>query len=135
MKADFQRSKGETEIVEFMTSSGHLKTYKVYGWLQFKIKGTECELTLYQPNPILEDYPDYLFLPFKDLTNGVTSYGGGRYIELTLEDFETEKVRIDFNKAFNPYCAYSKYYSCPIPPENNHLQVEIPVGAAYESQY
>jgi len=68
-----------------------------------------------------------LFLPFTDLTNGTVSYGGGRYIDLKIPE-EEDAIVIDFNTAYNPYCAYSPRYSCPIPPEENHLEIEIPVG-------
>ena len=71
-------------------------------------------------------YKDYLFLPFTDPTNGVTTYGGGRYLDLMIP--ATKVVQLDFNKAYNPYCAYSGNYSCPIPPEENHLEIEIKAG-------
>ena len=69
---------------------------------------------------------DHLFLPFTDNTNGVETYGGGRYIDLKIPAGNT--INIDFNKAYNPYCAYSDKYSCPIPPPENHLDIEIKAG-------
>jgi len=67
-----------------------------------------------------------LFLPFKDLTNGNKTYGGGRFIDLVIPKSKT--IVIDFNKAYNPYCAYSPKYSCPIVPKENYLTVPIKAG-------
>ena len=72
------------------------------------------------------DYFDYLFLPFLDLTNGKTTYSGGRYIDLRIPEGDT--IIIDFNKAFNPYCAYSHHYSCPVVPSENYLDFEVRAG-------
>ena len=72
------------------------------------------------------EYVDYLFVPFTDLTNGKGSYSGGRYIDTRIPP--GKKIVLDFNKAYNPYCAYNGKYSCPIPPEENHLEVEIRAG-------
>ena len=65
-----------------------------------------------------------------DETNGVTSYGGGRYLDLSIKDLKDEII-LDFNQVYNPYCAYSKHYNCPIPPANNILDVEINAGVSY----
>jgi len=75
--------------------------------LQFEIKGKVYELNVYQNKELLttKGYEDYLFLPFIDETNGDTTYGGGRYIELSIP--QSDSIEIDFNKAFNPYCAYN----------------------------
>ena len=73
-----------------------------------------------------EEYKDYLFLPFLDDTNGEGSYGGGRYIDLRIPDSDT--MIIDFNTAYNPYCAYNDRYSCPIVPRQNYLDVAIEAG-------
>ncbi|WP_321538818.1 DUF1684 domain-containing protein [Flavobacterium piscinae] len=67
-----------------------------------------------------------MFLPFTDLTSGIESYGGGRYIDLKIQ--EGKIWTIDFNQAYNPYCAYNEKYSCPIVPEENDLKVEIKAG-------
>ncbi|MFV9484298.1 DUF1684 domain-containing protein, partial [Christiangramia sp. ASW11-125] len=69
---------------------------------------------------------DYLFLPFTDETNGISTYDGGRYLDFSIP--EEKRVTIDFNRAYNPYCAYSGRYSCPIPPKENHLETAIPAG-------
>ncbi len=73
-------------------------------------------------------YKNYLFLPFTDLTSGNRSYGGGRYLDFLMEDIKSNTLIIDFNKAYNPYCAYTTGYNCPIPPRENDLPVAIPAG-------
>ena len=75
-------------------------------------------------NPL---YKDHYFLPFKDNTNGGESYGGGRYIDLIIEDLKSE-VQVNFNVAYNPYCAYNDKYSCPIVPSENYIDIEINAG-------
>jgi hypothetical protein len=70
----------------------------------------------------------YGFIPFTDLTTGEESYGGGRYIDLEGLQRNEEKLVLDFNIAYNPYCAFTDYYSCPIPPEENNLPVAIEAG-------
>ncbi|HQA75421.1 DUF1684 domain-containing protein, partial [Flavobacterium sp.] len=73
-----------------------------------------------------KDYEDYLFLPFSDVTNGKESYIGGRYIDMRIQK---ENIwTIDFNKAYNPYCAYNHNYSCPIVPLENDLEIAINAG-------
>jgi hypothetical protein len=72
------------------------------------------------------EQPEYLFCPFKDLTNGVDTYGAGRYLDFTLSDINNPIL--DFNYAYNPYCAYNAGYSCPIPPYENHLKIAITAG-------
>ena len=71
-------------------------------------------------------YANYLFVPITDLTNGEETYGGGRYID--LRGPLGKVVELDFNKAYNPYCAYGGKYSCPIPPIENHLGLRIEAG-------
>lgn len=110
------------QIFEMQTNTDRLPEYKRYGKLTFTIDGEPQELTLYQN----VDQPDYLFLPFKDLTNGNATYGAGRYLDFSPKDLEN--LVIDFNYSYNPYCAYNKAYSCPIPPIENHLQVAIEAG-------
>ena len=113
---------------EIPTSGPKTPEYRKYGLLQFEIDGKAYELTILQNlssmrNPL---YRDRLFLPFTDLTNGVNTYGGGRYIDLRIP--KTDTIVIDFNQAYNPYCAYTTGYSCPIPPEENHLDLAVEAG-------
>lgn len=114
----------------FPTSANKIKYFKEFGKASFSVDSKNFELTLYQSDPIKKGEEDDLFLPFMDLTNGETSYGGGRYIDLSISDVKDGKILIDFNQAYNPYCAYSKYYNCPIPPSNNFLETEINAGVS-----
>lgn len=117
-------------VIPFPTSAKKIKNYKEYGTVTFMLDKQEQTLTIYQSSPIIEKYEDSLFLPFMDETNGVTSYGGGRYLDLSTKNIGNEII-LDFNQAYNPYCAYSKHYNCPIPPSNNVLDVEINAGVSY----
>lgn len=118
------------EPFELPTSSGKTKTYQKFGELHFKIDEKAFKLAVYQSLSLkqMPQYRDYLFIPFKDLTNGKESYGGGRYLDLRMKDIEGDAIYLDFNKAYNPYCAFSEGYSCPIPPKENHLKVAIEAG-------
>lgn len=115
---------------EMPTYSDTNKTYVKYGELKFRLHGKKQSLTVYRSLSLqtLPQYRDYLFLPFKDKTNGIESYGGGRYIDLRTGDIKDNIVILDFNKAYNPYCAYSDGYHCPIPPAANHLSAKIEAG-------
>jgi len=115
---------------ELPTYSGKTRTYRKYATVSLEHKGTHFQLSLYQNLSIQKDtaYRDYLFLPFTDLTNGETSYEGGRYLDFSIGDIRNETLYVDFNKCYNPYCAYSDGYNCPVPPADNRLQIEIPAG-------
>ena len=127
VKAEFIRTPSEPPFA-MKTSTDRLPIYVKYGELYFSLNGKDLKLNVYQNQELVQDpeYFDYLFLPFTDLTNGESTYGGGRYIDLKIP--ESNEVLIDFNKAYNPYCAYSGKYSCPVPPEENDLEVEIFAG-------
>ena len=127
--ATFKRVRN-TRSFEMPTYSGVKKTYVEYGTVKFKIAGKRQTLTIYRSLSLqtLPQYKDYLFLPFKDKTSGIDSYGGGRYIDLKTSDVKDGTFMLDFNKAYNPYCAYSDGYSCPIPPKGNHMTVAIEAG-------
>lgn len=110
------------------TSTDRVPTYRAYGYLDFSINDTVHRLTAYQ-NVKYMDHPEhgnYLFIPFKDLTNSVETYGAGRYIDISIPT--TDSVEIDFNRSYNPYCAYYDRWSCPLVPFENHLDVKIPAG-------
>ena len=72
-------------------------------------------------------------MPFLDKTNGISTYGGGRYINLKTP--LSNDVIIDFNKAYNPYCAYNELFSCPIVPEDNYLPFDVKAGVMYKTEY
>ncbi|PSL24691.1 DUF1684 domain-containing protein [Dyadobacter jiangsuensis] len=126
--AHFEKAKGKS--FEMPTYSGMNKTYVKYGVLKFKVNGRRQKLTVYRSLSLqqLAKYKDYLFVPFKDKTNGTDTYGGGRYLDLKTTDLKNGTCVLDFNKAYNPYCAYSTGYNCPIPPLNNHLAVAVTAG-------
>ena len=100
----------------------------VYGVLEFRLYGRSHKLEVYQNQELKEQeqYRDYLFLPFADLTNGEETYGGGRYLDLSIP--VGDSILIDFNKAYNPYCAYNPKYSCPLVPKQNRLDVAVKAG-------
>jgi hypothetical protein len=79
-----------------------------------------------------EGYEDFLFLPFNDYTNGNETYGGGRYLDLRIPDGST--IILDFNKAYNPYCAYTDRYSCPVPPKENSITTYIYAGVQFKGE-
>lgn len=120
----------DAPVFEMQTTTDRLPLYKTYVVAKFNLKGKEFEIPIYQSQELLSDpqYRDYLFLPFKDLTNGKQSYGGGRFLDLKLPPNHATTMVIDFNEAYNPYCAYNHKFSCPIPPDANVLDIEIPVG-------
>ncbi|WP_291963540.1 DUF1684 domain-containing protein [Maribacter sp.] len=110
------------------TTTDRESTEVVYGIAKFTLNGKEHELEIYQSPELIKqaEYEDYLFLPFTDKTNGEETYGGGRYLDLTIP--KGDKIILNFNKAYNPYCAYNKKFSCPIVPKVNNLDTEIKVG-------
>jgi len=115
-----------------MESSGPIKkNYRVYGVIHFTIHDTAVTLNIYQSQDLLtsKEYKEHLFIPFTDATSGEETYESGRYIDLEIKDIVNDNVLIDFNKAYNPYCAYvSGKYNCPIPPNENRLIVAIRAG-------
>lgn len=110
------------------TSTDRLPIYRKYGNFRFKIKDEHFSLSVYQNMDFIDDTlrNKYLFIPFQDLTSSKESYGGGRYIDILIP--ETEKVVVDFNLAYNPYCAYFDRWSCVIPPPENFLKARITAG-------
>ncbi len=125
--AKFTRTANQLPF-KMATTKGTTKDYVKYGEVEFSIKGKTLKLNVYQSLDLLklDAYKNYLFLPFKDLTNSVLTYGGGRFMDLRIPEGKT--LVIDFNKAYNPYCAYSDLFSCPITPIENSLQIEIKAG-------
>jgi uncharacterized protein len=114
-----------------MATSGRTpQIQRKYGRLTFTIHDTVVHLTIYQSQALLQKAAtrDYLFIPFTDATSGVDSYGGGRYIDCAVTDIQGGILVLDFNKAYNPYCAYKAGFNCPIPPRENDLPVTIQAG-------
>ena len=110
------------EVFKMKTNTDRLPEYRKYGKLSFTIQNQNLVLTLYQN---LEQ-PEYLFCPFKDKTNGKQSYGAGRFLDFEKKDLVN--MVLDFNYAYNPYCAYNSNFSCPIPPLENHLEIALMAG-------
>lgn len=118
---------------EMQTTTDRRPKYVVYAVATFEIKGNTYKLNIYKSyEPSKPEYEDYLFLPFTDETSGNDSYGGGRFIDLRIP--QEDEIVIDFNQAYNPYCAYNYKYSCPIPPSENHLQIRIEAGVKYNAK-
>jgi uncharacterized protein len=116
----------EVDTVVMGTSGGTEKLYQPFAMVYFKIGGQECELTVYQSLKWREEYPESLFIPFRDASSGDESYGGGRYLDIVIPN--SDSITLNFNLAYNPYCAYTTGYFCTIPPKNNTLAVEIRAG-------
>jgi len=118
----------DPEAFEMETTTERRPIYVKYGEAHFELNGEKIVLEIYQSDKAknMEEFREYLFLPFKDLTNGEETYGGGRYIDLKIP--QGDEIMIDFNKSYNPYCAYNDRYSCPVPPEANHLNIRILAG-------
>lgn len=127
VEAEFLRTPNEVAF-EMPTTTDRKPVYIKYGEVYFRLKDREFKLNVYQGLELSkkEEYKDYLFLPFTDLTNGRNTYSGGRYLDLKIP--EGKYIILDFNKAYNPYCAYSGEYSCPIVPTDNHLEIAVAAG-------
>lgn len=125
--AKFKRAK-KAKPFKMKTTTKRRPVYETYGTATFRLNGKKVVLPIYQNHRLrsLPMYKDHLFLPFTDLTNGGESYGGGRFLDLSIPEGNT--IVIDFNKAYNPYCLYNEKYSCPVPPSENHVDLEIKAG-------
>lgn len=127
--ADIETLKNE-KVFKMSTFDSSSSDYYKYAHVNFVLLNKKIQMTLYKSvslstNPI---YKDHLFLPFTDETNNNETYGGGRYIDLDAKEIIDNRIEIDFNKAYNPYCAYSDGYRCPVPPEENDLQLAVKAG-------
>lgn len=118
----------QPEPLTFQTSTGDERTYFRLGTVEFEVEGRPAQLAIYQ-----SDDHDELFLPFRDATSGNETYGAGRYLEPEIQS--DGQIVVDFNVAYNPFCAYSDAYSCPLPPFENHLKLAILAGEkAYKTE-
>ncbi|MEC5156855.1 DUF1684 domain-containing protein [Chryseobacterium sp. MP_3.2] len=130
--ADFKITENPIPFM-MMTSSGEEQPYVEYGVAEFSIEEKVYALKIFQSLNLKEKkgFENYLFLPFRDETNGKETYGGGKYIDLTIPKGGT--LIIDFNTSYQPFCAYNAYdYSCPIVPQENFLPVEVKAGVKYK---
>lgn len=124
------------ETVTMETSTDGERLYERTARLHFEVPDQRRELT--EQTLVgyrrIDEEGGSLFVPFRDKTTGQQTYPGGRYIELhydgQLEDGVT--FTLDLNLAYNPFCAYSPVYECPLPPQENWLEIAIPAGERYE---
>jgi hypothetical protein len=110
----------EKQVVQMQTNTGELREYRKYGTFGFLVNGDKAELAVYTSGD------DGFFVPFADATSGHETYGAGRYLEVS--PLGGERFEVDFNLAYNPWCAYSPYFSCPIPPAENRLTIPVRAG-------
>ena len=114
------------ETLEVQTSTGAVSAYKRFGKFTIEVGGESAELTI-----LSHLDGNSLFLPFRDATSGKETYGAGRYMDEhrpAIQYISRDRYRIDFNYSYNPYCAYSPDYSCPLPPTENWLRIPIRAG-------
>jgi uncharacterized protein (DUF1684 family) len=109
----------EKQQVEMQTTTGDIQVYQRYGKFSFTVDGQPAELTIYQSE-------SGWFLPFVDSLSGKETYPAGRYLE--PEPLGDDHFMVDFNLAYNPYCAYNDTWSCPLTPFENRLKVPIRAG-------
>lgn len=120
IEAEFKGTADNGQVMIMMTDSTQSEIKKA-GEATFLLNGENYTVSLFDEGKI------YL-LPFRDLTNGKETYGGGRYINIPKDKLVGDKIEIDFNNAHNFYCAYNENFICPIPPKENFIQAEIKVG-------
>jgi uncharacterized protein (DUF1684 family) len=109
----------DKQRIEMQTTTGDIQVYQRYGKFSFTVNDHPVELTIYHSK-------SGYFLPFVDSLASKETYPAGRYLE--LEELRKNRFRVDFNLAYNPYCAYNDYWSCPLTPFENHLKVPIRAG-------
>ena len=112
------------DILEMSTSTGKPRRMRRVGTLAFTLKGEPRTLTAFAEAD--DTRLRRLFVPFGDLTNGVETYQGGRYLDLDLKG--SNVYELDFNLAYHPYCVFNPQYECPVPPRENRLPVPIKAG-------
>ncbi len=110
------------QTINISMTDGETEEYEAYGNLTFEIEGIKCALKIFKT-------PEgNLFLPFKDLTSNKETYGAGRYLDFGIDDVNDKQLTIDFNKAYQPFCAYNHTFTCPVPPAENFLNVVVKAG-------
>jgi len=110
------------QTINISMTGGETEEYEAYGNVTFEIDGKKYALKIFKT-------PEgNLFLPFKDLTSNKETYGAGRYLDFGIDDVKNNQIEIDFNKAYQPYCAYNETFTCPITPAENFLNLALKVG-------
>jgi uncharacterized protein (DUF1684 family) len=110
------------EVVKVMATGGETRQMLRYGMFRFEVEGVACSLAVFKSSE-----GNHLFIPFRDETSGNESYEVGRYLDLEEQSGDAEYL-LDFNLAYNPYCAYNETYTCPMVPSENVLPVAIRAG-------
>jgi hypothetical protein len=126
LEVEVERYPDDEPIVVMQTSTGDAQEFRPWGTFDFEVDSEKATLTIYA-DPHGHDF----FMPFRDATSGHETYGAGRYMDdhrPALEYLGGSRLKVDFNYAYNPYCAYSEFYSCPLPPHENWLRVPIRAG-------
>lgn len=116
----------ERKAVLLQTNDGKTQRYLEYGWAEFKLDGVANRLLILEVAD-MGPFRGQLLLAFGDATSAVETYGAGRYLDLTKVPGATS-ITLDFNRAYNPYCAYNETFSCPLPPKENLLSIPIRAG-------
>lgn len=116
---------GQAQKLVIKLTDGSEEVYDQYGHATFSLSGQSCRLLVLK-------HKDDLVLLFRDATSGQETYGGGRYVDVDPNTVHDNEVVIDFNAAYNPYCAYNPSYACPLPPSENKLPVAVRAGERYE---
>lgn len=116
----------QKKMVVLSTNDGKEQRYIEYAYAEFKLDGISNKLRILE---IVDMGPSMgkLFLAFGDETSAVETYGAGRYLDVTKTP-GSRTIKLDFNLAYNPYCAYDNTYSCPLPPPENLLNIAIKAG-------
>jgi uncharacterized protein len=116
----------DKKAVALPTSDGKTKRYMEYAYAEFKLEETTHRLLILE---VIDMGPTRgtLFLAFGDETSARETYGAGRYLDVKKPRGQNT-ITLDFNEAYNPYCAYNDSYSCPLPPQENLLSIAINAG-------
>jgi uncharacterized protein (DUF1684 family) len=112
----------KVQRISLQMTDGSTDSLLVFGKAHGELSGMHVDLLVYQ-----HDSGDF-FIPFKDKTATTETYGGGRYLELPLTNLKENQLRVDFNQAFFPHCAYNSTFACPIPPRENNLAIRVEAG-------
>lgn len=114
----------KAEVISMTTSKGTIRPYVKYGAFRFELEGKRLQLHAYKAAD--DPQQNSLFVPFTDETSGRESYGTGRYLD--IEEARGRGYVLDFNLAYNPYCAYNENYVCPFPGRENRLPLAVKAG-------
>lgn len=126
LEVEVERFPDDEPLIELITNTGDIRPHRRWGKFSFTVDGEEATLVIYS-----DEHGHEFFLPFRDTTNGDETYGAGRYLDDNrpgIWRLDDNLFEIDFNYAYNPYCAYNENYSCPLPPRENWLKVAVEAG-------